>query len=194
MRYLMHICFEGSDYCGWQRQPSEKTVQEEIEILTSRLLDKKVTLVGCSRTDSGVHARSFYCHFDVDFLSLKEEKIIFVLNQWLPPSIRLNAICPVKDSFHAQKSTESKTYEYRFALSCHRCVFRHRFVYYLKGSHSNFYLIHDFLPVFIGEHDFTSFCSEPNRYQSRVRRIESLAFYRQSQEWVFRIKGNGFFI
>lgn len=192
MRYLMHLSFEGTDYCGWQRQPFDQTVQAVLEEALSKLLNVSVTLVGCSRTDSGVHARSFYCHFDIPFLSLKEEKIVFVLNDWVGSSIRVFSICRVDDAFHAQKSVQSKIYEYRLALFKNRSPFRYRFVWYLKGRERQFDQIHQYLLGCVGEHDFSAFCCEPDRYKSRVREINFLSFYRQGDEWVLKLQGNGF--
>lgn len=188
----MNLSFDGTDYYGWQKQPDKKTVQSVLSRVVSELVNQEVMVIGCSRTDSGVHADSYYCHFDVDSLPVSDEKALFVINSWLPLSIRLHSLKPVSDSFHAQKSAFSKTYMYRFSFYKDRSTRNYRFVHYLKGTQHDLTLIYNYLPALIGTYDFTSFCSESDRYLSRVRTIHSLAFFHLGTEYRIVVRGNGF--
>lgn len=66
VRYFIQLSYNGKNYCGWQRQPHSPSVQEELEEAMSMLLKKEIALVGAGRTDTGVHARDYYAHFDSD--------------------------------------------------------------------------------------------------------------------------------
>nr|MBP8213587.1 tRNA pseudouridine(38-40) synthase TruA [Saprospiraceae bacterium] len=65
MRIFIEICFDGTAYCGWQKQPNAPSVQQTLEERWSELFNIPVTLLGCGRTDTGVHASQFFVHHDV---------------------------------------------------------------------------------------------------------------------------------
>ena len=75
LRYFIRISFLGNNYCGWQIQPGQISVQETIEKCMSNLVKEKITIVGAGRTDSGVHATKMYAHFDTKN-SIKKKVLI----------------------------------------------------------------------------------------------------------------------
>ena len=110
-RYLLEISYDGSKYFGWQIQPNQKTIQGELKEKLTLLLSEEVNLIGCGRTDTGVHAIQFFAHFDTS----KKINIIdfqFKINNFLSPSISINQIFLVNQDFHARFSAISRTYEY----------------------------------------------------------------------------------
>ena len=115
MRYFIELSYNGKNYHGWQRQPNEISVQEKIEEGLSLLLGEKTSIVGCGRTDSGVHASQFYLHFDSS-IKVDEENLKFKLNAFLPPSIAIYRIFLVDDEAHARFDALSRSYEYRICL------------------------------------------------------------------------------
>ena len=110
MRYFIQLSYNGKDYHGWQRQPKAPSVQEEIERALSLLLRTEIAIVGAGRTDTGVHARDYYAHFDYE--TPLPENLVSKLNSFLPKTIAIKAIFPVKDDAHARFDACSRTYQY----------------------------------------------------------------------------------
>ena len=111
MRYAIHLAYNGANYCGWQTQPMLPTVQQTLEQALSTLLRRSVAVVGCGRTDSGVHASDFYAHFDLE--DTLPDNFVFKLNNYLPQDITIFDIFAVADNFHARFAAIKRTYEYR---------------------------------------------------------------------------------
>jgi tRNA pseudouridine38-40 synthase len=117
------IEFDGTRYAGWQYQPRHQTVQGEIESAIGKILQKKVTVYGCGRTDAGVSARGYVANVHVDSpLSIERLKLAF--NHFLPEDILVTSVEEVGPGFHARHSALGKTYVYR--LVRHRSPLRHR--------------------------------------------------------------------
>ena len=114
MRYFIRLSYNGKDYNGWQRQPKAPSVQEEIERALSLLLRTEISIVGAGRTDTGVHARDYYAHFDHE--ASLPENLVNKLNSFLPKTIAIKAIFPVKEDAHARFDARSRTYQYFIAL------------------------------------------------------------------------------
>lgn len=111
MRYFIKLAYNGTNYHGWQSQPNAVSVQETLENALSLLLKSKIEIVGAGRTDSGVHAKEMYAHFDLD------EKIdaafwVPKLNSYLPKDIVIYSIFEVENEAHARFDATERTYEY----------------------------------------------------------------------------------
>ncbi len=112
-RYFIQLAFDGSRYCGWQRQDNAPTVQGEIENALSLLLKKPTAIIGCGRTDTGVHAKDFFAHFSHPVLTPEQaEDIAHRLNRMLPEDIAISEIFRVGAGAHARFSAVSRTYRY----------------------------------------------------------------------------------
>ena len=111
MRYFIAFSYFGASYHGWQRQPNAITVQQVLEGALSDLLSVNVELVGAGRTDTGVHAKELFAHFDVDHLT-DIDHLIYRLNAFLPQDIAVREIFKVKDGAHARFDALERTYEY----------------------------------------------------------------------------------
>ncbi|WP_437370688.1 tRNA pseudouridine(38-40) synthase TruA [Maribacter litoralis] len=116
MRFFIQFSYFGKAYHGWQNQPNAITVQEVLEKGMSKLLNSPVSLMGAGRTDTGVHAKMMYAHFDVDALEDIQD-YIFRLNSFLPNDIAVERIFEVKDDAHARFHATARTYEYHIAKS-----------------------------------------------------------------------------
>jgi tRNA pseudouridine38-40 synthase len=115
-RYFIHLSFKGTHYHGWQVQPGVATVQEVLEQKLSLLLQEKINTTGAGRTDAGVHASSFYAHFDTCHDNLHHpQKFIHQLNCILPWDIAVHDIIAVHPAAHARFDALSRTYFYRIA-------------------------------------------------------------------------------
>ena len=111
LRYFIHISFLGNNYCGWQIQPGQISVQETIEKCISNLIKNKIRIVGAGRTDAGVHATSMYAHFDTTN-TIEKKDFLTRINLYLPNDISILDIFPVKDKSHARFDAVSRTYKY----------------------------------------------------------------------------------
>ena len=113
-RYFILLSYNGTGFCGWQYQPGVPTIQETLNEKMTMLLREKIEVVGCGRTDSGVHARKFYAHFDSSIEGLEtDEKVIFRLNKILPPGIAVQQIFKMHlPNAHARFAAVSRSYEY----------------------------------------------------------------------------------
>lgn len=116
-RFFIQLSYNGSGFCGWQQQPGVETIQETLNGKMSLLLREKISCVGCGRTDTGVHARKFYAHFDSSVPDIEnEEKIIFRLNKMLPKGIAIQKIFRMKqENAHARFDAISRSYEYHIS-------------------------------------------------------------------------------
>ncbi|MCK9163437.1 MAG: tRNA pseudouridine(38-40) synthase TruA [Bacteroidales bacterium] len=129
MRYFLHLSYNGSKFCGWQIQPNEPSVQESLETAFFHLLKEKIGITGCGRTDTGVHAKSYYAHFDFRELSNKEiEDLVFKLNRYFGFGIRILNIFRMKPEAHARFDAGSRTYKYYIANQ--KQPFNNDFSYY----------------------------------------------------------------
>ena len=113
-RYFMEIAYDGANYSGWQIQPHCIAVQQIIqERLTKLFNNLPIHLIGCSRTDSGVHAQGFAATFlTPERPAIPPEKVQKALNRLLPPDIRIRSIKRVPLEFHARYDTFGKAYTY----------------------------------------------------------------------------------
>ena len=112
-RYFIHLAYNGANYCGWQVQPQSPSVQAELERCLSLKLGQPVGVTGCGRTDTGVHARCYYAHFDTDEAIPDCDELTFRLNAFLPPDIVVYRIFEVPLDLHARFSALSRTYHYQ---------------------------------------------------------------------------------
>ena len=126
-RYRMIIEYDGTDFHGWQIQPTSPTIQEELEKALRIVLRDSVSITGSGRTDTGVHARGQVAHFDMP-ASIDVGKLKHSLNGLLPGSIGILELEEVGALFHARYDARSRTYHYhlsteRHPLAAHRSYF-----------------------------------------------------------------------
>jgi len=114
-RYFIELSYNGTNYHGWQSQPNANTVQEELNNALATILREPVETVGCGRTDTGVHAKEFFLHFDSETLGSGHqslEKVTSGLNAILPHDIALKRIISVHPEAHARFDATLRSYEY----------------------------------------------------------------------------------
>lgn len=112
-RYFLKLAYDGTTWHGWQIQPNAPTVQAEMSRCLSLLLRHEVIPVGCGRTDTGVHAREFYLHFDTDNPQcLDEPQFIHRLNRILPRSVAAFRLYRVPPDSNCRFDAVSRTYSY----------------------------------------------------------------------------------
>lgn len=112
-RYFLTLAYQGTDYCGWQRQPNAPSVQETLEAAAAILLRHPVEITGCGRTDTGVHAAFYVAHFDAP--DPLPSKLVTGLNGILPKDIVIHDLQPVADTAHARFDAIERSYRYDIA-------------------------------------------------------------------------------
>ena len=190
MRILIRVSYDGTAYSGWQIQPNATTVEGTLRQAVSNLFGTDIELIGASRTDAGVHALGNVAVFDVD-TKIPAPKISYALNVRLPDDIRVWQSIQVEDGWHPRHNDCVKTYEYS--------IYNDTFENPKKRLYSHFYygkldvnMMCEAAAYFIGEHDFTAFCSAGSQVADKVRTIYSLDVIQDGREIVLRVKGNGF--
>lgn len=112
MRYFLRLAYNGLPFHGWQRQPNAVSVQENIEKALSLIFQKKIDITGAGRTDTGVHAKEMFAHFDVDMEIIDIDRKITSLNRLLGKDIAVFDIIPVAPEAHARFDAVRRTYRY----------------------------------------------------------------------------------
>ena len=173
MRNLkLTIEFDGTNYAGWQYQPRHQTVQGEIESAASKILQQKVTVYGCGRTDAGVSARAYVANVHVDS-PLTAERLKLALNHFLPEDILVLSIEEAKPDFHARHSALGKTYVYRIVRRKSPLRRRHAWEFWFKLDAEK---MRKAAHLFEGAKDFRAFCQTRDRDGiCRVRRVRVTA-------------------
>lgn len=129
MRYFIEIAYNGKNYFGWQRQPKQMSVQQVIEESLSTLLREDIKITGAGRTDTGVHAKQLFAHFDFEAIN-DTKALVFRINSFLPKDISVVNIFQVKDNAHARFDAVAREYEY--VISLRKDPFSQDFAYQLN--------------------------------------------------------------
>ncbi|MBT2698325.1 tRNA pseudouridine(38-40) synthase TruA [Bacillus sp. ISL-40] len=190
-RYKCIISYDGSGFSGYQVQPNKRTVQSVLEDVLSKMhKGDMVKVVGSGRTDAGVHAKGQVIHFDSPLL-IPADKWEKALNSMLPEDISVLKVVPVTESFHARFDAKGKEYRYVLHLSQKRDPFQRKFAYQYPYR-LNLQAMEQASKLFLGTHDFTSFCAAKTEVVDKVRTIESIDFTRKDESLTIRFVGNGF--
>ncbi|MCI5775185.1 MAG: tRNA pseudouridine(38-40) synthase TruA [Aerococcus sp.] len=192
-RFKVTVAYDGTPYAGFQIQPKLKTVQGEIEnALTKMSKGYTIPIIASGRTDSGVHALGQVIHFDYpsDIAARSMQK---ALNSLLPESIRITHCEKVSADFHARYDVKSKRYRYRVNFGEVVMPFDRQYILH-HPYHTDVARILQALPVIIGTHDFSSFCSTKTDKTDKVRTITEASFDYEpaTQIGEFHFTGDGF--
>ncbi len=190
MNYRITLAYDGTDYCGWQRQLNLPTVQQELESALETLEGAPVTAYAAGRTDAGVHAEGQVASFRLT-KEFSGVKLIRAINGNLPLDIRVMDAAPVPDSFHARVHAKNKTYRYRIfaAQVMNPLWWRHawHFPYRLDLEK----LAADARQL-IGTHDFTGFTVADCTTKTRVRTVTDIQIERDGDLLTLFFSGSGF--
>lgn len=190
MRVKLTLRYDGSEFHGWQVQKNALTVQETLGKAFFSLLGKTVDLTGCSRTDAGVHARSFVCHTDLES-SIPLNKLPVALNRLLPPGIALLSAQQAPDDFHARYSVKTKTYRYYIHPSPLRDPFRaKRVLFWNKPLDGEVFC--RLAPQFVGKHDFSAFMASGSKITDPVRTVTDCRGFWDGDCLCLEITADGF--
>jgi len=114
-RYFFKIAYNGTNHSGWQKQPNAPTIQDEVETLFSTLYQDKIDIVGCGRTDAGVHASAYFFHADIPD-SISEDNLMYKLDRMSNPNLAFYSLHKVTPEAHARYDAYQRSYNYNLSL------------------------------------------------------------------------------
>ncbi|MGB0888192.1 MAG: tRNA pseudouridine(38-40) synthase TruA [Vicingaceae bacterium] len=187
-RYFLEIKYDGTNYHGWQIQQNANTVQAEINKALSTLLQEQVSVTGAGRTDTGVHAKQLFCHFNTA-LTFEIDKLIFKLNSFLPEDISCTSLTKVHPEAHARFSAIARTYEYW--ITPFKNPFLHQKAYFLPYQ-LNIDLMNEATKKLLGEQDFSCFSKSKTDTFTNNCNITFANWEYKNGMFVFTISANRF--
>ena len=199
MRYFMQLAFNGTPFFGWQIQPENVSVQEVIENALTLLLMRpdengqrqRVAITGCGRTDTGVHARDFMAHFDLEQELDEAQRLQLVnkLNSFLPKEIVIYSIVPVADDAHARFDALDRTYRYYVNIrkDAFNFPYAHRVFEKLDVNKMN-----KAASLLLKNDDFTSFSKVHTQVNNMRCHVTHAQWVERNGQLVFEITANRF--
>lgn len=188
--YKTTLSYRGGNFCGWQTQPEKRTVQGVMTEAAEKVLGDGTTVTGCSRTDSGVHAKGFVALIKAE-KEIEPSQLVRALNANLPDDVAVTSCETAEEDFHPRYSVKAKTYEYVIydgeredpfenGLSCR---YRHR-IDEKKLNEEAAYVI--------GRQDFRAFMAAGSKVTDTVRTVYECEVRREGDRVYIRITGDGF--
>ena len=192
MRWKCICSYKGTRFEGWQYQPTGFGIQNHIEEALSSVLDSKIRIQGCSRTDAGVHARGQCFHFDATWPHTSE-KLIRAIHSKLDKDIRIESAQIVSNNFHARYKALRKRYSYKIYLG-RAHPFEKDFVWARRDTPLNIMEMKHACRHFIGTHDFTAFSAvhAKDKDPNPIKSIQSLNLKQKGSLLTLSITGSGF--
>ncbi|MDR1839018.1 MAG: tRNA pseudouridine(38-40) synthase TruA [Treponema sp.] len=184
------IAYDGTDFCGWQKQENSRTVQGIIEEAIEKMHEHPVNLTGSGRTDSGVHAAGQAANFYTDIISIPPDRFTAALNSMLPQDVRILDSCEEKNEFHARFSACARTYRYHFIC---RTMLPHESRYNLRlNRFPRLEKLNAYGRLLLGETDCSIFAGSGDTSKSKQRYVYSSQFYTEGDRLIFEISANAF--
>lgn len=191
IKYKLTISYDGTDFSGWQVQPNCSSVSQTLQDSFARKFNQKISVLGASRTDSGVHALGQVAGFQADF-AIDIDKMRYAWNNVLPNTVVIRSLERAHEKFHPFYNVENKTYYYHFFLS-RPLPFLQRYGlhywYQINLEHLN-----KALQLFVGTHNFRSFSSGEPISDNPVCTISSITveYIRRFGAYRIVVTGNRF--
>jgi len=188
-RYFIKLAYNGANYHGWQIQDNAHTVQQELNEKLSLILKEEINLVGCGRTDTGVHAKEFYAHFDISHKLGDLKELTFRLNGFLPDDIVIFEIFEVPADFHARFDAKSRTYKY--FISKQKDPFRVGLSFYYH-TRLDVQKMNDACTFLFDYKDFTSFSKLHTQTKTNNCKILEAKWEEVNEQLIFTITADRF--
>ena len=189
--YKMILSYDGTRFYGWEHQPTtDMTIQGKMESVLSLMVQSEVEVIGCGRTDAGVHAKNMVCtaHYDTQ---MNTDEIRDYLNRYLPDDICVKEVRIASDRFHSRYNAIGKTYCYTCYIGDVKPVFNRKYVYVLDQK-PDIQEMKKAAEYLIGTHDFASFCSNPRMKKSTVRKVDRIEIQKRGDLLTLTFHGSGF--
>ncbi len=189
--YKMTIQYDGGRYKGWQRlKDNDGTIQGKLENVLTELTGEQVEVIGCSRTDAGVHAYGQVANFKTES-GYSREEVMHYLNRYLPRDISVVELLPAAPQFHSRYHAKEKTYLYQIWNEEYPNPFIRKYSMQVEQP-LDLEQMRAACQYFLGSHDFTAFSNVKSKKKSMVREIYGLIIEKQNSLIEIRICGDGF--
>lgn len=187
------IDYDGTRYKGWQKQKDmDLTIQSKIENVLSKMTGEDIQVVGCGRTDTGVHAENYIANFHTNCDSSIDTMLNY-LYEYLPEDIVVKSMKDTSERFHARYNAKSKTYVYRINNNKFRNVFNRKYTYHIEEK-LDLGEMRKAAEVLIGTHDFQSFTSLKPNTKPTVRVINYIHIIENDGVIEIEVNGNSFLL
>lgn len=187
-RYFVKLAYDGTPFHGWQIQQNAHTVQEEIEKGLSTILGAKTEVVGCGRTDTGVHAKEFYLHFDTE-KELDNEQLKNKLNGILPHSIGIFEVLSVTDEAHTRFDATLRSYDYRIVQTADPFEINRAYHFRLPLDVE---LMNKAASKLLEVKDFASFCKAGSDVKTTLCDVSKAEWKKEGDVLIFTISADRF--
>ncbi|WMJ80373.1 tRNA pseudouridine(38-40) synthase TruA [Clostridium sp. MB40-C1] len=184
------IEYDGTNYAGWQKQKNAVTIQQVLEEAIKKITKENIEVIGCSRTDAGVHARGFIANFFTES-SIPGDKFKYAINSKLPDDIVILLSEEVESDFHSRYSSEGKKYIYTVLNREEKVVIGRNYLYNFSPK-LDLKLMIEGSKYFLGTHEFDSFRKKGSSVKTTRRTIYSLEIIKIEDTIKFIISGDGF--
>ncbi len=188
-RYFIELAYNGTPFNGWQIQKNAPSVQETLNQALAHLCKEKVNVVGCGRTDTGVHARQFFAHFDLKVPMEETDPVVDHLNHFLPKEIVVFRIFKVAKETHARFDAISRTYRYYILRK--KDPFQQEFTHFYHGL-LNVDQMNKGSEVLMKYRDFTSFSKVKTQVKTNICEIREAHWKEQGNLMIFTITADRF--
>jgi tRNA pseudouridine38-40 synthase len=188
-RIFIKLAFDGTNYYGWQRQPHVPTVQAVIEDVMSSIYNTEIKVLGCGRTDTGVHASLYYLHADVP---VYKDYLLKAMQHFLPEDIYLMDVIRVKEDAHARFDAFERSYQYR--IHTEPDIFIRNYSLYQPIAHLDKDAIQQACRVFISYDNYKPLCRENpdiKVHNSFVKKVEWIEL-NEGKNVIFNVTANRF--
>ncbi len=190
MRIKLTVSYDGTDFCGWQKQKNGVSVQETLETALKTLTGENIKVTGSGRTDAGVHAAEQIAHFDTDS-TIPPEKFCKALNCILPDAVKVIKSEKADENFNAVKSAKVKTYAYRIYISDVILPLKERFAARVSYR-PDVKKMEKVAKEIVGTHDFKCFSATGGSVKTTVRTVYSIDILPNGNDIEILVSGNGF--
>lgn len=193
-RYFLELAYNGTNYHGWQSQPNAVGVQELVNQALSTVFRTQIETTGAGRTDTGVHARQLYAHFDApqekqEAGSKKQEATLRSLNALLPHDISIKRIIPVREDAHARFDATLRSYEYHIHFE--KDPFLHNFSWQLRDR-PDVQLMNEGAKIMMEYTDFSCFSKSNTQVKTNNCKISRAEWVEQGDKLIFHISADRF--
>lgn len=191
MRNLkLTIQYDGTKYCGWQKQPNSSGIQGTIEYAIYEITREKVNIIGSGRTDAGVHALGQVANFKTNS-NIPAARIPDALNAKLPKDISIIDCQEVSDDFHSRYSATGKIYRYLIYNKPYRSPLYKDISYHVRYD-LDIEKMRVEAQSLLGTHEFKGFMSSGSSVKDTVRTIHNISIEESGDLIVLEVEGNGF--
>lgn len=187
-RYFIHMAYNGTRYHGWQIQPNAISVQQVLEEKLSTFLREEIKVIGCGRTDTGVHASDFYAHFECE-KELETQQVVYKLNNVLPTDVAVFDVFEVGEEDHARFTALARTYQYH--LHNFKDPFKTETSYFIKGK-LDVEAMNKAGEIMTQYTDFTSLSKTGTDVKTNNCKVEYAHWKEEGNTYIFEVKADRF--